>query len=229
MGDETFAYRYDATEQTEVINGGAESVPLTRTGQQGYDNWYFVERLASGTLVSLIYSPASAPVWVPNPTRVWASANGPTGATLDAYGGTPGANSSAVRQWVAIDTGIAFVSARAFSRAAAGGTGVKVLIQKNGQLLWQAAVTNGQNSAPAVEFGQWTVVTRGDTLSFEIAPFPAGATNAHTYFRPTIWFQRGALGAEASHGTRSLDPGIHAGWNPPVARHRDSARALVAR
>ena len=46
VGDETFAYRYDATEQTEVVNGGAETVPFTRTGQQGYDNWFFAGAIA---------------------------------------------------------------------------------------------------------------------------------------------------------------------------------------
>ena len=102
VGDETFAYRYDATEQTEVINGGAETVPASRSGQQGYDNWYYEERLPSGTLVPLIYSPASAPIWFPNPTKVWASTNGPASATLNAYGGAPGTNRSAVREWVAM-------------------------------------------------------------------------------------------------------------------------------
>jgi len=193
VGDETFAYRYDATEQTELINGGAELVPLTRTGQQGYQNWYFEERLASGTLIPLTYNPASASVWIPNPTQVWTSTNGPTGAMLNAYGGTPGVNSSAVRQWTAIDTGIAYVSARAFSLVAAGGAGVNVLIQKNGQLLWQSTVTNGQSSAQSVSFGNWMSVTQGDAITFEIAPLSSTSTNDNTYFKPTIWFQLGSL------------------------------------
>ncbi len=196
VGDETFAYRYNATEQTDVVNGGAETFPLTRTGQQGYNNWFFEERLSSGALVPLTYSPASAPVWVPNPTKVWASTNGPTGATLNAYGGTPGAHSRAVRKWAAIDTGSVYVSARAFSRVAAGGDGAKVLIQKNDQLLWQSTVTNGQSSAQSVSFGKWMPVAQGDVLTFEIAPLSGSATNADTYFRPTIWFQWGAADSE---------------------------------
>jgi hypothetical protein len=193
VGDETFAYRYDATEQTEVINGGAETVPASRSGQQGYDNWYYEERLPSGTLVPLIYSPASAPIWFPNPTKVWASTNGPASATLNAYGGAPGTNRSAVREWVAIDTGIVYVSVRAFSLVAAGGAGVNVLIQKNGRLLWQSTVTNGQSSAQSVSFGNWMAVTQGDAITFEIAPLSSTSTNDNTYFRPTIWFQWGSL------------------------------------
>ena len=204
VGDETFAYRYDGTEQTEVVNGGAELVPITRTGLQGYDNWYYEERLASGALVPLDYNPASAPSWEPNPTRVWASANGPTGATLDAYGGAPGTNSHAVRQWVAIDNGIAYVSARAFSRVAAGGAGVTVIIQKNGKVLWQSAVANGQNSAQSVQFGRWMGVARGDTISFEIAPVSSSSANDATYFRPTIWFQWGSLSLSSLAMTLNL-------------------------
>jgi hypothetical protein len=98
-----------------------------------------------------------------------------------------------VREWLAIDTGSAFVSARAFSRVAAGGdTGVNVLIQKNGQLLWQSAVTNGQSSAQAVSFGKWLAVTQGDSITFEIAPHSSSSTNDNTYFHPTIWFQWGS-------------------------------------
>ena len=197
VGDETFAYRYDATEQTEVVNGGAEAVPFTRTGQQGYDNWFFAERLASGALIPLTYQPASAPVWYPNPTKVWASTNGPTGATLNAYGGTPGTNSSAARKWVAIDTGSVYVSARAFSRVATRGAGVNVSIQKNNRLLWQSTVTNSQSSARSVSFGKWVAVTQGDALTFQIAPLSTNSTNANTYFRPTIWFERGS--AESEH------------------------------
>ena len=197
VGDETFAYRYDATEQTEVVNGGAETVPFTRTGQQGYNNWYFEERLPSGALLPLTYQPANAPVWFPNPTRTWAATNGPTGATLNAYGGTPGPNSCAVRKWVAIDTGSVYVSARAFSRVAAGSdNGVKVLIQKNNQLLWQSTVTKGQSSAQSVSFGKWMPVTQGDAITFEIAPLATSSTNADTYFRPTIWFQWGSTDSE---------------------------------
>ena len=196
VGDETFAYRYDATEQTEVVNGGAESLPFTRTGQQGYDNWYFAERSPSGALIPLTYNPANAPVWYPNLTRVWASTNGLSGATLNAYGGTPGTTNNAVRQWVAIDSGSVYVSARAFSRVASRGDGVKVLIQKNNRLLWQSTVTNGQSSARSVSFGKWLPVTQGDALTFEIAPLSANSTNADTYFRPTIWFQWGPANSE---------------------------------
>jgi hypothetical protein len=112
---------------------------------------------------------------------------------LNAYGGTPGVNSSAVRQWTVIDTGTAYVSARAFSLVAAGGAGVNVLIQKNGQLLWQSTVTNGQSSAQSVSFGNWMTVTQGDAITFEIAPLSSTSTNDNTYFKPTIWFQWGSL------------------------------------
>ncbi len=94
-----------------------------------------------------------------------------------------------MRQWQAIDVGSVYVSARAFSRVASGGDGVKVLIQQNNRLLWQSTITNGQTSAQSASFGKWLPVTRGDTISFEIAPLAASATNADTYFRPTIWFQ----------------------------------------
>jgi len=197
VGDETFAYRYDATEQTEVVNGGAESLPFTRTGQQGYDNWFFAERLPSGTLIPLTYNPANTPVWYPNPTRVWTSTNGLSGATLNAYGGTPGTTNKAVRQWVAIDTGSVYVSGRAFSRVAPGGdNGVNVLIQKNNRLLWQSTVTNGQSSAQSVSFRKWMSVTQGDAITFEIAPLSTSSTNNDTYFRPTIWFQWGSVDSE---------------------------------
>jgi hypothetical protein len=108
-----------------------------------------------------------------------------------------------VRQWVAIDTGSVYVSARAFSRVAAGDDGVKVVIQKNARLLWQSTVTNGQSSAQSVSFGKWIAVTQGDTISFEIAPLSARSKRADTYFRPTIWFQ---WGLPTPSVTRLIEP-----------------------
>lgn len=103
----------------------------------------------------------------------------------------------AVRKWVAIDTDSVFVSARAFSRVAAAADRVNVLIQKNNRLLWQSTVTNCQSSAQSVSYGKWLTVNRGDAITLEIAPLAASSTNANTYFRPTIWFQRGSADAEA--------------------------------
>ena len=70
IGDETFAFRYDAVEQTEVLDGGAEGIAPTRRGEQGYHNWFFQERLAArGGLAALRYDPAAAAWWWPNPIR----------------------------------------------------------------------------------------------------------------------------------------------------------------
>jgi hypothetical protein len=118
----------------------------------------------------------------------------PQGATLNAYGGTPGTNSSAVREWIAVDSGIVHVSARAFSLVnQEPGAFVNVLIQHNGKRLWESSVTNGQGESQAVTFGQWVSVSQGDNITFEIVPSSSSSWTNNTYFRAAVWLQRGQI------------------------------------
>jgi hypothetical protein len=154
-----------------ALGGGSTTYRASTdfSSTQGFRNWFYL--YGAGTPMTFVDGDA----WQGNETYLllWDS------------GGHPGGGADAVRRWVAPEEGAVTITGSAMDLDSSCGGGVVVSIRRNGMVLWQQTLANGD--AAGVPFDVVTAVLAGDNVDFVIN---RGANNDcdATGFDPTIVF-----------------------------------------
>ncbi len=104
-------------------------------------------------------------------------------ALLWSDGGHPGSTVDSIRRWTATTTGNIQISGNVRDNDSNGGDGVDVFIKKNGVILWQQRISNGNTTG--YNFNLTTAIVPSDTIDFVINKI-SNNNNDSTYFNPTI-------------------------------------------